>query len=261
MPEFKRVCEVNIINGYIFCSCKFRNRYGIDCPHVYHVISQAQNFDKPNHHDISVRWWNSFYQVACMSKNDKQYEPLQKAMKILQLQENEGLLVDTKWFNHLPISNQKVLPSDFVSYGYPQCINYPFLKVEPKELDDFENNPFTTCFSQDIKKFDGNDNVDQQKFFDNILQLQVDSKIGLTNKMSPYAMLIDAFKEMTSHLEGHCTIADINEIRSFFTNTIIESKRKAQHLLTTTSNLEKRSMISVTFPSSKIRKTHGTKHY
>ena len=25
-------------------------------------------------------------------------------------------------------------------------------------------------------------------------------------------MLIDAFKEMTSHLEGHCTVVEINNI-------------------------------------------------
>ena len=48
-----------------------------------------------------------------------------------------------------------------------------------------------------------------------MFELQVDSKIGLTNKMSPYVMLIDAFKEMTSHLEGQCTIEVTKEIRYF----------------------------------------------
>ena len=74
-------------------------------------------------------------------------------------------------------------------------------------------------------------------------------------------MLIDAFKEMTSHLEGHCTIEDINEIRSYFTNKITELKRKVQQLLKNTQNQDKHSMISVNLSTSKIRKIYGTKHY
>ena len=35
-------------------------------------------------------------------------------------------------------------------------------------------------------------------------------------------MLIDAYREMTSHLEGHCTVEEINEIRLYLTNKVIE---------------------------------------
>ena len=37
--------------------------------------------------------------------------------------------------------------------------------------------------------------------------------VGLTNDIKPYSMLIDVFKELTNHLEGHCTHDHINEIR------------------------------------------------
>ena len=63
--------QVKITDGFVSCSCNFRNRFGIDCPHFYHVVSQSQEFKEPSHHHISVRWWNSFYQFACMSKIDK----------------------------------------------------------------------------------------------------------------------------------------------------------------------------------------------
>ena len=58
--------------------------------------------------------------------------------------------------------------------------------------------------------------------------LEVDDKCitGLTNKLSPYSMLIDAFREMTSHLEGHCTIEEINKVRLYFTNKVTEYKKK-----------------------------------
>ena len=78
------------------CSCKFRKRFGIDCPHVYRVVSQSQEFKEPTHHHISVRWWNSFYQFACMSKTEKQFGALEKAIKILQFDEKEGLPVEAK---------------------------------------------------------------------------------------------------------------------------------------------------------------------
>ena len=69
-------------------------------------------------------------------------------------------------------------------------------------------------------------NLSEEDFFD--LLLEVDNKhiIGLTNKLFPYSILIDAFKEMTSHVEGHCTIKEINKIRLYFTTKVTKYKKK-----------------------------------
>ena len=75
-----------------------------------------------------------------MSKNDKHLEALEKAMKILQINDEDGLPVEAKWFNSLPIYDEKDLPTDFVAYDYSQRIKYTFPKVEPKELDQFATN-------------------------------------------------------------------------------------------------------------------------
>ena len=40
-------------------------------------------------------------------------------------------------------------------------------------------------------------------------------------------MLIYVFKEMTNHLEGHCTVDDMNEIRAYLNNKIVEAKKRA----------------------------------
>ena len=88
LPLFKRVRQVKITDRFMCCSCNFRNRFGIDYPRVYHVVSQSQDFKQHSHHHISERWWNSFYQFACMSKNDKQFEALEKAMKIYKSMKN-----------------------------------------------------------------------------------------------------------------------------------------------------------------------------
>ena len=97
-----------------------------------------------------------------MSKNDKQFEAIEKAMKILKINEKDGLPVEAKWFNHIPIYDEKDLLTDFVTYDYPQYIYYTFLKVESKELDRFENNPCTMNFSQEIQKYDEIDNLSEE---------------------------------------------------------------------------------------------------
>ena len=135
LPQFIRVCQVNITDGFMSYSCKFRSKFVIDCPHVYQVVSQSQQFKETNHHHISIRWWNFLNQFACMSKNDNQFEAVEETMKILQIDEKDGLAVEVKWFNHLPIHDKKDIPTAFVTYNQQQCINYPFLKVELKELD------------------------------------------------------------------------------------------------------------------------------
>ena len=64
-------------------------------------------------------------------------------------------------------------------------------------------------------------------------------------------MAIDVFKEMTHHLEGHCTVDDINEIRAYLNNKIVEEKKRAANKLNLSATEETGEFISVTLPSSK----------
>ena len=74
--------------------------------------------------------------------------------------------------------------------------------------------------------------------FDDYFALDdINENVGLINEIKTYSMLIDVFKEMTNHLEGHCTVDDINEIRAYL-------------------NIY---FSYLTF--LKKIKTHGTKHY
>ena len=61
------------------------------------------------------------------------------------------LAVKAKWIKYLPIYNEKDRPIDFVTFYYPQYMNDKFLKVKPKEIDQLDNNLFTTNFSQEIQ--------------------------------------------------------------------------------------------------------------
>ena len=63
-------------------------------------------------------------------------------------------------------------------------------------------------------------------YLDNLLEIDDKCIIGITNNLSPYSMLIDAFKEMTIHLEGHCTTEEINEIILYLTNKVTNYEKK-----------------------------------
>ena len=65
---------------------------------------------------------------------------------------------------------------------------------------------------------------------------------------------------MINHIEDHCCLEDIMEVREIFTKKILESKNKAASVLLDSNNDDSK-YVSVTLPSSKKRKTHGTKHY
>ena len=56
LPRFKKIMK------FIFGMIIFL--YGIDCPNKCHVVSQGKLFKEPNHHHISVQWWNTYFQIA-----------------------------------------------------------------------------------------------------------------------------------------------------------------------------------------------------
>ena len=61
----------------------------------------------------SVWWWKTYYQVACLSSNNKKFDALEKVVKMLMLNEKDGRPVKLEWFNHLPIYNKEDLPIEF----------------------------------------------------------------------------------------------------------------------------------------------------
>ena len=116
-------------------------------------------------------------------------------------------------FNHIPIHNEKYVFDEFRRENYPYCLNYPLIKVEDNEWKKFESNPFASYFTQEVSKYAENCNNNHTIFDEYFAIDAINEKVGLTNEIKPYSMLIDVFKEMTNHLQCHCTVDDINEIR------------------------------------------------
>ena len=100
-------------------------------------------------------------------------------------------------------------------------MKYPLIKVENKELLKFESNPFASSFTQEVLTYSENCNNNDNIFDDYFVMDDINENVGLTNKIKPYSMLIDVFKEMTNYLEGYCTVDDINEMRAYLNNKIV----------------------------------------
>ena len=149
-------------------------------------------------------------------------------MKILQLNEKCGLPVELKSFNHLRIHNEKYIPNEFKKEKYPSYMNYSLIKVEDNKLQQFESNPFASSFTQEVSTYTETYNNNDTIFDVYFAMEDINEYVGFTSKITSYSMLIDIFKEMTNHVEGHCTVDDINEIRAYLNNKIVEEKKEVQ---------------------------------
>ena len=100
------------------------------------------------------------------------------------------------------------------------------IKVKDKQLLQFESNPFASSFTQEVSTYTENCNNNGTIFDEYFAMDDINENVGLTNEIKPYSMLIDVVKEMTNHLEGHCTVDDINEIRAYLNIKIVEAKKE-----------------------------------
>ena len=120
----------------------------------------------------------------CFSSNNKKFDALEQVLKILAPNEYDSFPVKLQLFNYLPIHNEKEIPIKFHNQNFSQCINYPNLKIEPKDVHAFEKNPWTRSFTQEVVTYDQNlciNNSLFNSFFDN---QNIEHDIGKTDKLS-----------------------------------------------------------------------------
>ena len=137
--------------------------------------------------------------------------------------------IKSKLFNHLlPIHNEKYIPDEFKKENYLCCLNYPLIKVEDTELQQFESNPFASSFTQEVSTYAENRNNNNTIFDEYFAMDDINKNVGLMNEIKPHSMLIEVFREMTNYLEGHCIVDDRNEIREYLNNKIVEAKKSSR---------------------------------
>ena len=75
--------------------------------------------------------------------------------------------------------------------NFPECTNYPNLKVEPREVHPFEKHLFTSSFLQEVVTYDQNLCADNFLFNLFFKSENIEDNIGETNEIDPYSLLID----------------------------------------------------------------------
>ena len=105
-------------------------------------------------------------------------------------------------------------------------MNYPLIKVEDNELQQFESNTFASSFTQEVSTYAKNCFDKNIIFYSFFVMNEINENVGLTNEIIPNSMIIDIFKEMTNCLEVHCTVDGINKTRAYLNNKIFEAKKE-----------------------------------
>ena len=123
---------------------------------------------------------------------------------------------------------RKIISDEFKDEKYLYFMKHTLIKAEHKELQQFESNPFASSFPQELSIYAENCYNNDTIFDDFFAMDDINEKDGLTNKVKSYSMVIGIFKEMTNHFEGHCTVDDINEIRAYLNNKIVEAKKSSR---------------------------------
>ena len=250
-------------DGQLHCTCCFRKRYGIDCSHVYNVAASFQGYQEPSHHEVDLRWWSSYslYGLSFNSSNTHNEKVLLRTYDTLRESQYTGLPIYMYSDNKIPIVPSSGIPEHFKEQNFPICLNFPNLKVFPQVLLKGEHD--IAGLSQLMSSY-----PDQE--INNIFEEVIENNYERENQgnvtANPYAELIPYFVEMTSHMEGYCSIEDFGPIRKYFEKKTAEFKGRAKLELDKKSNKlrrstrKKRELVSSTISSNKKKKPHGTKY-
>lgn len=168
-----------------------------------------------------------------------------------------GLPVHAYSCNNIPIVDKISVPKHFIPTNFPECINFPFIRVNPNEI--FNELEGVGGLSQILS------NISDDNFDECMLAMNESTENVLSSRAmdNPYSELIPYFKEMISHMNGYCIEKDFVEIKNFFQHQVAKFKEIANRNLpiTNSMNQKKHQIISSSIPTSKKRKAHGTKHF
>ena len=267
IPRFARVRKVTLTDNVLRCSCCYRDRYGIDCAHVYHVVSSFNNYTEPSHHDCSVRWWSSFTQYGHYGNTSETVNEnnLMKTFQALLTSDLIGLPIRSASPENIPIEEIKNIPSKFrkiVQNKFPVCKNFPNLRVNAADINNMQHS--VSGLSQDVMSF-------QECNEASILSLRDNTK---KSQRSVYAELMPYFKELTCHMEEDYNRSEMDDVKKMFIQRTgyfkakaykrsmkKYSKEKNMSKNESEKNTErKREYVSCSIPTSKKRKAHGTKY-
>ena len=62
VPIYLHTRILEIVDGYLKCSCGYNERFGLICRHMFYLLELLGV--EPSHHDVDIRWWITFAMFA-----------------------------------------------------------------------------------------------------------------------------------------------------------------------------------------------------
>ena len=235
-------------------------------------MCQFIGYKEPTHLECSIRWWNIYsnYGVCPTAKSDD--INLLRKFHELQKMDLKGLPIPKSCTSSMiPITNDELIPKEFRPTKFPTCYNYPNLTVQEKDLQTQIHSVagLTQFSSLDFKNsqnaiFDLEVNVTYEKE----IKESVEDGLDVSANIHPYSDLKPYFDDLTSYMEGRCTLEHVKKIKKFFQSQIgffqkIAFDEMEGEKTETAKVKEKRKQarfVSSTIPLSKKTKAHGTKY-
>jgi MULE transposase domain len=270
IPRFSRVRKVFITDDRILlCSCKHFERIGIPCRHQMHVLSAiSKDYAGITHHDVAVTWWKGFVKYAF---NDVP-GPAPSLYQKLLYADTRGPSVPLE-MELMPV-NPVILDESLVCKPTKEmCLNYSVAAInralsnstflgestlghahDGGEHDDWYMDEGVPCSTQQETNTYG----EEDAIVSGCL-VQTVPLVGTGgHMMTPYSVLVPLAKELSSILEGNCTIEELKGYQDMLSNMIVAKKRELNKegnrpVLTG-------QMVSSSVHSNKRKKSHGTKH-
>ena len=197
------------------------------------------------------------YASSDNSSNTTNEKNLTELYSYLRSNEFDWLPVHSYSCDNIPIVDKNSIPKHFIPTNFPECINFPLIRVNPDEL--LNGLEGVGGLSQIISS------VPDDHFDECMLSMDENTENVLSSKAkdNPYSELMPYFKEMTAHMNGYCMDNDFVEIKKFFQHQVAKFKEIANRNLpfTNSMNQKKHPIISSSIPTSKKRKAHDTKHF
>lgn len=242
---------------------------------MYWLVSLCEGYECITHHDVSVTWWNEFARYAFSS--DHQCKAISSLFQKLLFQDIKGPSIPND-IDLPPIVQHIVDPSLVVKPARETCRNYDVQTINlalksshfgvSKQGSSHDDDPFLMSYiNDDDESLDfGPCNTQQETNTygtDDCLLVfpAVDDSHEVTMNHSPYSVLFPLLKELTSILEGNCSVDRLLHYKDMLSNAIVNEKRELlERSKGSSSGQPCGKMVSSGVQSNKRHRSHGTRH-
>jgi len=253
-PKFMRVYRIIHEHNYLLCSCNKFERKGIPCSHQYAVASLSNTYGGPNHHDVSIRWWNLFFQFGWRDEFETEYaNKLTACMELLKNHDTKGIRMNKAYFINVPISD--ITPEFTYSESIPVCLNFKLMETENYSMG------LTPGYNEVVFQ-DSNDattNLFQTShIIEDIAQrLKTSSE---EDKVAPYSYLLPGFKEMCKKMPRQMTKKQLRHHLNWMTDVGLAYESEDIDRIKKTLKDGKTKIVSCALPRYDTKKTYHSKH-